>query len=74
MSYLNFSKLPVLKPRIRKSDKTKKQVSFIWFITLTVSKGVYECFLPNSCLNFVMRTCFAFNQIIYENAADTRIC
>ena len=42
---------PVLKPHTRKSDKTKMQVSFIWFITVMVSKGVYEYFLANSCLN-----------------------
>ena len=32
---------------------TKKRVSFIWFFTLRVSKGVYELFLANSCI-----TCF----------------
>ena len=30
---------------------TKKQVTFIWFITVMVSKGVYEYFLSKSCLN-----------------------
>ena len=58
ISYLNLSKLPVLKPCIRKSDKTKKQVSFIWFITVTVLKSVYEYFLAQFMLKFVMQTCF----------------
>ena len=48
---------------IRKSDnliKDKKQVSFFWFITVTVSKGVYEYLLANSCLNLpcVLVSCF----------------
>ena len=36
--------------RIRKSDKTNRQVSFIWFITVTVSNDIDEYFLANSCL------------------------
>ena len=31
--------------------RQKKQVSFIWFITVNVSKGVYELFLANLNLN-----------------------
>ena len=35
-----------------KSDKAKKQVSSIWLIIVTVSKGVYEYFLAIPCLNW----------------------
>ena len=34
---------------------------------------IYEYFLANSCLNLSCEL-VSFLQIIYENAADTRIC
>ena len=37
---------------------------------MMVSKGVYEYFLANACLNLSCNLFLAFNQIIYENAAD----
>ena len=43
-------------------------------ITVTVSKGVYEYFLANSCSNLSCKLVSHLESDYLQNAANTRIC
>ena len=54
----------VQKPRIRKFNKTKTQASVICFITVNVSKDVYEHFHANLNLNLSSPSIILFTKVL----------